>query len=53
MMWMTWRAMLGGPWAAAAACGGSTGLRVLDPCCGSGTILYEAWRRGQVATGRD
>ena len=21
-------------------------LSVLDPCCGSGTVVYEAWKRG-------
>jgi hypothetical protein len=29
--------------AVAIACRGKTGLRVMDPCCGSGTIVYEAW----------
>ena len=33
--------------AVAAASGGRANLRVLDPCCGAGTILYEAWRLGQ------
>jgi len=26
---------------------------VLDPCCGSGTIVYEAWRRGSCSRGVD
>jgi SAM-dependent methyltransferase len=28
-------------------------LRVLDPCCGSGTVVFEAWRRGFEACGGD
>ena len=31
--------------------GGGSGLRVLDPCCGSGTVVYEAWSRGHAAVG--
>lgn len=30
-----------------------TGTRVLDPFCGSGTVLLEAWLRGAEATGVD
>ena len=45
--------------AVAAACAGlrepgcdhKPEKRVLDPCCGSGTILHEAWARGHAATG--
>lgn len=35
----------------AIACRGRGELRVLDPCCGGGTILYEAWSRGHRVVG--
>lgn len=35
------------------AAGVSKGMRVLDPCCGSGTLLIEAALRGALAYGGD
>ena len=50
----TWCAGLPPTLAAAAVnCVASPGDSLLDPCCGSGTIVFEAQRRGIRAVGRD